>query len=169
MSYKKCVDGARERVVQWSYIYQHVPHINKATPTSVVSYPARERICNGSLGAQYTRADNVLFYMEGNCHILLLITMPHISATYQDFNHIIIGYCRGYIGSHYVERGEYNLIATDGYKRIGPIEFAQEVNPGVVLEMSIVLRHETAYNRETCPRCHHINLSLAVHDGWIAW
>ena len=101
-------------------------------------------------------------------HYLLFTTASHIFAN-QDFNYIIMGYCKGYIGGGYVERGEYNMITAEGHTKIGPTEFAREVNPGMILEMSIVLRQRTTYNRETCPRCHHINLSLATHNGWIEW
>jgi hypothetical protein len=93
--------------------------------------------------------------------------------SFQDFNHIIASYCKGYIGGDYVERGEYNVIETEGYKRIGPTEFARDVNPGVVLEMSIILRQRSASKSETCdiacPRCHHNNLTLDTHNGWIEW
>jgi hypothetical protein len=63
---KGCVDGARERVVLWSYINRHVPYIDTAAITFIVPYPTGERVCNGSLGAQYTRTNNVLLYLEGS-------------------------------------------------------------------------------------------------------
>ena len=54
---------------------------------------------------------------------------------------------------------------------IGPSEFASTVEPGMVLEMSIVLRQKIPFqdNKETCPRCGHFNLNVTANSGWIEW
>jgi len=51
---------------------------------------------------------------------------------------------------------------------IDPSEFVGQVESGMVLEMSIVLRQRTAYQKK-CPRCGYINMDVAVKNGWIEW
>jgi hypothetical protein len=54
---------------------------------------------------------------------------------------------------------------------IGPSEFADMVEPGMVLEMSTILRQKIAFqdNKATCPRCGHVNLNASANSGWIEW
>jgi hypothetical protein len=62
------------------------------------------------------------------------------------------------------------LRATDS-QNIDPSQFAAMIRPGMVLEMSIVLRQKIAFQSNTtvCPRCDHVNLNVAVNNSWIAW
>ena len=68
-------------------------------------------------------------------------------------------------------RGNYEVIHGHNNKTISPFEFANTVEPGMVLEMSIILRQHEPFqdNKEKCPRCHHINLNATVTSGWINW
>lgn len=63
------------------------------------------------------------------------------------------------------------MIRADGSHTIGHSEFANTVKPGMVLEMSIVLRQPAAFqdNKQKCPRCHHVNLNVTTTSGWIDW
>lgn len=88
-------------------------------------------------------------------------------AAHQDFKYIINGYCQGLAGESFVKRGDYKLIlADDDSQTINPEDFARTVEPGMVLEMSIILRQRTAY-QQICPRCKHTNRSM--NKGWIKW
>lgn len=46
-------------------------------------------------------------------------------------------------------------------------EFA--VQPGMTLEIAIIIRQEGANQNEKCPRCDYLNLNATVHHGWIDW
>ena len=54
---------------------------------------------------------------------------------------------------------------------ISPSRFANTIMPGMVLEMSIILRQTDPFqeNKEMCPRCSHINLNAHADRGWIEW
>jgi hypothetical protein len=54
---------------------------------------------------------------------------------------------------------------------VAPAEFASTVEPGMALEMSIVLRQKDSFqdNGKTCPRCGHISVSVKPYNGWIEW
>ena len=43
------------------------------------------------------------------------------------------------------------------------------VQPGMTLEIAIVMQQETAHQNERCPRCDYLNLNATVHHGWIDW
>lgn len=92
---------------------------------------------------------------------------------YQDFHHIITGFCRGRVGNHYVEQGDYQVISPADNRRIEPTQLAQRVKAGMVLEMSIVVHQMSAFqdSKVRCPRCGHINLGAIASDsnGWIEW
>jgi hypothetical protein len=50
-------------------------------------------------------------------------------------------------------------------------EFASMVEPGMIVELSIVVRQRLAFQEDTekCPRCDFVNLNVAAHNGWIEW
>jgi hypothetical protein len=56
---------------------------------------------------------------------------------------------------------------------ISRTEFASTVQPGMVLEMNIILRKNSTFeaNKEKCPRpqCRYINLNVTATRGWIEW
>ena len=43
------------------------------------------------------------------------------------------------------------------------------VQPGMILEIAIIMQQETAHQIERCPRCDHLSLNATVHYGWIDW
>ena len=61
------------------------------------------------------------------------------------------------------------MIHAEDNKIINPSEFASIVEPGMVLEISIVLRQNATFeeHEEKCPRCGHVNLNMKALDGWI--
>jgi hypothetical protein len=89
----------------------------------------------------------------------------------QDFNHIITGYCKNRAGNRYVERGDYHVVRAKDNKKISPSELAMEVQSGMVLEMSIILRQRATFlaSRRMCPRCRCINFNVTTTNSWIGW
>jgi hypothetical protein len=65
------------------------------------------------------------------------------------------------------------MMRSEGNEVISPSEFASTVEPGMVLEMNIILRKQSDFqaNKEKCPRpqCRHINLNVTATHGWIEW
>ncbi|KAJ7146909.1 hypothetical protein C8R44DRAFT_758463 [Mycena epipterygia] len=70
-------------------------------------------------------------------------------------------------GSRYVERGDYNVVSTEGIV-IRPLDFAGTLRAGVQLEMSIIKRRRDRLKPtpKKCPHCNHTN-SDARNNGWI--
>jgi hypothetical protein len=70
-----------------------------------------------------------------------------------------------------VKRGAYEVIRADDSQTISPSKFARSVEPGMVLELSIILWQDEGLqdNKDKCPRCHHINRSTTINRGWIEW
>jgi hypothetical protein len=70
-----------------------------------------------------------------------------------------------------VERGDYQIIRGEDSQTIDPLEFAGTVEPGMIVEMSIVLREKTALKNKMgkCPRCQHTNSTVTAAHGWIEW
>lgn len=70
-----------------------------------------------------------------------------------------------------MERGDYQVIRADNNQVIGWSELPNTVESGMILEMSIILRQETAFQntKEKCPRCGHVNLNVTANRGWIEW
>lgn len=65
------------------------------------------------------------------------------------------------------------LIRAADSQPINPSECASQVEAGMVLEMSIILRDYAAFafedNKPKCPRCGHVNLGVPTRNGWIEW
>jgi hypothetical protein len=62
------------------------------------------------------------------------------------------------------------VIRAEDNRIVGPSELASAVEPGMKLEMSILLWKATAFlDKGKCPRCRHINLDVTVDHGWIQW
>ena len=102
---------------------------------------------------------------------LLFVNFVFIILTYQDFDHIIIGYCKGRVGIDYVEQGDYQVINPTDNKRIDAVDLPRRAKLGMTLEMSIVVRQKSTSqdNKATCPRCRHVNLNSTSDNGWIEW
>jgi hypothetical protein len=67
----------------------------------------------------------------------------------------------------FIERGDYDVISAEDNQIIRRSDLIA-MEPGMKLEMSIVMRQKTA-NQQKCPRCDHINLQVASRNGWIEW
>ena len=70
-----------------------------------------------------------------------------------------------------MNRGDYEVISPYDGQIIRRSEFAGTVQPGMTLEMSIILRRGEAFQdiKRECPRCYHINRHVADAGGWIEW
>jgi hypothetical protein len=75
--------------------------------------------------------------------------------------------CKNSVGHEFIERGDFRVLHID--KFIDPLEFANYVVPGMIIEMSIELQQEVSVsNAEKCPRCGYINIK-SISVGWIEW
>ena len=92
-------------------------------------------------------------------------------STHQMLDRIIKAYCEGRIGGEYVRRGDYHLVHGDGYQSIHPSALRHTVKPGMLLEMSIMLRKRMSgvEDEEICPRCHAVNNVDSTKCGWNQW
>jgi hypothetical protein len=63
------------------------------------------------------------------------------------------------------------VIRPDDGRIISRSEFAGTVLPGMVLELSIIVRRDETFkdNKDKCPRCSHINQHATITNGWIEW
>jgi len=129
------------------------------------------------LDTSVSQGPSSLQHIRGN-HIIVVdhlgrnIPIPTgFCSTWKDFNNIINGYCKNRAGSGFIERGDYRLIRSEDSQVISRSRFASTVVSGTTLEMSIVVRQESASGgeKEKCPRCRHINLKSAGNSRWIEW
>ena len=67
--------------------------------------------------------------------------------------------------------GAYEVIRPEDSQTISPSKFAGSVEPGMVLELSVILRQDEALqdNKNKCPRCHFTNRNATFNHGWIEW
>ena len=82
---------------------------------------------------------------------------------------MIKGYCcKNRFRDSDVGRDDYEVIRAQDSLIIDPSELGRIVEPGMVLEISIFLRHSAASlsDKNKCLRCGHINLDA---HGWIHW
>jgi hypothetical protein len=92
------------------------------------------------------------------------------TLAYQDFHHVINYFCQDSFGNRLIERGDYKVIRAGSGEIIDPSDFPKTIMPGMMLEMSIVVRKEASFqdNKKKCPRCRHINMTVP-DDGWMEW
>jgi hypothetical protein len=95
-----------------------------------------------------------------------LPTDIHIIAI-QDFDYIIQIHCKDRVGIAYIERGDYEVIRPEDSQIILRSELGSIIQPGMKLELSIVMWQRMA-DQKMCPRCCHINSQVDV-NGWIDW
>ena len=107
------------------------------------------------------------FAPDGRCE-LYFVSVNLLTFSAQDFDHIVRFHCRDRAGVDFIERGDYHVIRSGDSQMISRSEFANMVESGMKLEMSIVLRQKTA-NQERCPRCSHLNSHVAASRSWIEW
>jgi len=60
------------------------------------------------------------------------------------------------------------VIRAEDNHTVGPSELASTVEPGMKLEMCIVLRQHRAV-RKRCPRCNHVGSRIASNNDWLEW
>ncbi|KZP33473.1 hypothetical protein FIBSPDRAFT_308062 [Athelia psychrophila] len=86
----------------------------------------------------------------------------------QNFHVVITGFCRGVAGDDLIRRGNYRILDSEDDQVINPEEFANILQPGMAVGMSIVF-HEQAEEGQgnegySCPRCLHVNSRCT---GWM--
>ena len=64
--------------------------------------------------------------------------------------------------------GNYELVRAEDNHTMNRSEFGSTVQPGMVLEISIILKRIEAPqdNAEKCPRCGYVN---KIASGWTKW
>ena len=171
MIIKHFMGRSRKRVVQRSDIPQRFLCFLATRSGIFASYPSTQYFSSGSFGAEHTSAYPVLFFVEGNFYSGTVSSVDSLFfLACQSFDFIINGYCKNRIGNHLIEQGDYQLIAEDN-QIIHPLEFADKVVPGMVFEMSIILRQDRVFEdiEAKCPRCYHNNVNASADRGWIDW
>jgi hypothetical protein len=85
---------------------------------------------------------------------------------------MVKSHTKGRIGDNYVERGDYRILQAQDSRTLTPAEFEQNVQPGMSIEMSIVLRRQITSqdSHMQCPRCQLIS-SITTDDfgDWVEW
>lgn len=100
------------------------------------------------------------------------LVLAHLLIFCKDFCYIINGYCKGRAGVQFIEQGDFELIRPEDNQTISPSDFASAAQPGMVFEMSIVLRQTLAMfgsYKKQCPRCYHVNHAGSSVNEWIEW
>lgn len=96
-----------------------------------------------------------------------------LNMALQDFDVVITGYCKETAGSGLIQQGDYRILSSDDEEYINPTEISTALQPGMTVEMCIVLREPATkrYGREKhrCPRCNHINSKVITVSGWVSW
>ncbi|KZP09482.1 hypothetical protein FIBSPDRAFT_239273 [Athelia psychrophila] len=123
-----------------------------------------------STSLQHIRIDTVIVVD----HLARHLPVPTIFCKlWQDFNIVITGFCKDSAGGMLIRRGDYRILSSDDEEFTNPLEIATVLQPGMIVEMSIVLREPVAerYGREEhrCPRCNHINSKVITVSGWVSW
>ena len=165
------MDGPRERNSDRFLMYQRYLRYFTAR-TFPGSHPGQRCTSGGSLGGENTGANPILFHLESwPCFLPHTYPFVHIYLALQGFDYIINGYCKDRAGNRLIKRGDYRLIQAQTGQMIGRSDFVSTVEPGMIVEMSVVLRQKKAFkdDRNKCPRCGHINLNVTVESGWIEW
>ncbi|KDR84462.1 hypothetical protein GALMADRAFT_714501 [Galerina marginata CBS 339.88] len=87
-------------------------------------------------------------------------------VTWEAFDHVLKGYSKGRIGEHYIQQGDYQIIAS-GIDRVIDRSKLGQVQVGERIEMSIVLRSRKGIrdNLGRCPRCSHLNTVASSEPG----
>jgi hypothetical protein len=107
--------------------------------------------------------------MDGTIYYLSYqLSTDSLISSAQDFDHVLQVHCKDQIGIDFIERGDYEILRAEDNQIIPRSEFGTAVEPGMKLEMSIVLWQERM-NQNKCPRCGHMNSQLPTESGWIKW
>ncbi|KAF7982771.1 hypothetical protein HWV62_26680 [Athelia sp. TMB] len=90
---------------------------------------------------------------------------------WQDFHLVIAGHCSNFAGYSIIQRGDYQILKSEDGQAIDRSELSTIVQPGMTVEMSIVLRQqmkEMASDEQCiCPRCGHMNSDASIASDWV--
>ncbi|KAF7969335.1 hypothetical protein HWV62_27727 [Athelia sp. TMB] len=90
---------------------------------------------------------------------------------WQDFHLVIAGHCSNFAGDSIIQRGDYQILKSEDGQAINRSELSTIVQPGMTVEMSIVLRQqmkEMASDEQCiCPRCGHMNSDASIASDWV--
>ncbi|KZP13559.1 hypothetical protein FIBSPDRAFT_131739 [Athelia psychrophila] len=122
-----------------------------------------------STSLQHIRIDTVIVID----HMARHLPVPTVFCkSWQDFNVVITGFCKYSAGGMLIQRGAYRILSSDDEEFINPTDISTVLQPGMTLEMSIVLREPAAerYGGEEhrCPRCNHINSKVITVSRWVS-
>lgn len=86
---------------------------------------------------------------------------------------MVTGFCAGIAGSILIQQGDYKILRSDNEKYIDRKEFPTVLQPGMTVELCIVLREPVAdrhgSKEHRCPRCDHLNSKVITVSGWVSW
>jgi hypothetical protein len=85
---------------------------------------------------------------------------------------MVKAYSKGRMGNSYVERGDYRILQSQDSRALTPLEFEERVQPGMAVEMSIVLRRQIASQESQmqCPSCQLVGPTTTNDfDDWVEW
>lgn len=86
---------------------------------------------------------------------------------------MITGFCKASPGGTLIQKGDYKILSSGDEEFIDPKEFSTVLQPGMMVEMCIVIRQPVAdrYGSEEhkCYRCNHINIKVITSSGWVTW
>lgn len=92
----------------------------------------------------------------------------HSPWLWQDLHFVLNGYCEGRMGVKFVKKGDFQLINLIDQEAIRPAELVSTAQPGMIFEMSIVLRQTQELGQRKCPRCRCVNNAIGS-NAWIEW
>ncbi|KZP33717.1 hypothetical protein FIBSPDRAFT_204293 [Athelia psychrophila] len=118
-----------------------------------------------STSLRHIKVDAIIVqdHLGRNLHVPMIFC-----ASSQDFHIVITGFCRGLAGDGLIRQGNYRILDSENDQIIDPEEFASMLQPGMAVDMSIVV-HEQTEERQgsegySCPRCQHVN---SRYTGWV--
>ncbi|KDR66499.1 hypothetical protein GALMADRAFT_232554 [Galerina marginata CBS 339.88] len=101
-------------------------------------------------------------------HLGDIIPMPTLfCSTWETFNHVVKGYCRNRIGQSYIERGNYQILRSNGDQVTHHADFTRMVEEGETVEMSIIVQPSVEHDERRCPKCHRLNTRVVPDGSWI--
>ncbi|KAJ7144152.1 hypothetical protein C8R44DRAFT_846110 [Mycena epipterygia] len=105
-----------------------------------------------SIGQVPQRVSEAMFVVVSPTGVSIPISVT-LCDSYRVLDRILKAYMRDRkaAGGHYVERGDYNVVSPEG-EMIRPPQFLDTLRVGIILEISILKRHNTVV-AEGCPQC----------------
>ncbi|KZP32558.1 hypothetical protein FIBSPDRAFT_1036711 [Athelia psychrophila] len=105
-------------------------------------------------------------------HLARHLPVPTIFCkSWKDFNVVITRFCKNIAGSILIQQGDYKILTSDDEESIDPKDFSTVLQPGITVEMCIVLREPVTdrhgSEQHRCPRCNHVNTKVITVSGWV--